>query len=114
MIKNLLECESGTPAGSDSKELCCVCMDRPMTLMLPCSVRGFVMQHAYCSECIEKYVLNLEEKKCPQCRREFQEPKRNIQNKLTEILDNEKEIAEQLKAAIRDLLLRTNPHLGSL
>ena len=40
-----------------------------MTLMLPCSVPSRVMKHAYCPECMEKYVLDLDEKKCPQCRR---------------------------------------------
>lgn len=90
-------------------------MDKYVAFMLPCAVQLSLIKHSYCRECLDKFVLNQEEKKCPQCRKEFNEPKQIIERKLAEIVDHdEKDIMNQIRTNIKEFLRRTNPNIGEI
>lgn len=96
------ETPMGTPKQPDFDEKeCCICYAAKPTTALPCS-------HAYCDACTIKYIIEQEERRCPECRREFTGDRTEVQKTFYAVIEEDKVVYEEARSMILEHLAKYN------
>lgn len=69
-------------------------------------------QHSYCATCTQRYIIEQEEHKCPQCRTEFAGNRDTIKRSFYELIEEDRVVFEEARGMVVELLGKYNSRVA--